>query len=290
MPKAPLPKADMTFEERVALALERLIPDRLQYISVPNDGDFLMLPKGDTTIDLKVGKVTSPAGVISLSNTTDLLGAIQSGVLYADTPVTVEISPGYGKFPINPHFIVQGAARHMEKIIINSFYPGLFFAIFSTSPMTPIVNPVQFGQQRFTDSIISSVNYTDLKFVPRSVTMATLDQAKFGYPYFSPYFVSRKTFLLRNAGAVTVNLQIRGAMFLDQAIGFDQAGLTGWPLDPDIHVPGSAFATLIPLLPTQTIEIESSIPWINMKVQAALSAAGPNGRVVIEYLGDQGVR
>lgn len=305
---------DPTEIARMRAALERMMPDDLQWATFPSDGGFEALPPGETIIDFTTGKVLaddSGARRRQVSADSSVLKRAQSVLIYADNPVKVRVEPGVGVFALLPNLPVFGSGRKIEKIRLKSDVPYLLFAIFGTGPFAPTLTTPIMGQARVSDTTLTKRNaagtadpWTDIVMTAETITDAgsyRVNQALFGDPILETLGISQKTWLVRNLGSISdVEVRVVGTLSVVDSAALALLNVLGFALDSDIHQTGTPTAqyVTVPLsadagVTPGSVILESGIPWIECKLQARIPAAtfaSLGTRFLVEYFGTTNLR
>lgn len=279
-------------------AILRLSPEELLYASFPADGTLEPLPAGLTIIDFRNETVTAPDGrppwgERRVSRDFGLFKKAQSMTIVSDSLVTATVLPGVGSFIVNVQTPIFGNARHVEEVRIQSAVPYNLFIIVSTSQTAPDVDFMLHGQGRYVDSTITKANaasiadvWTNLAFVPRWDTKVL--PSAFGADHIFSIGCLQKIVAIRNFGTSTVEVRALGGLDPSATLTLEALGLTGFILDPDIHVVGTSTENFVSIPAGDQAVLESGLPWGIFRVQArvpAASASGASARLVAEYTG-----
>lgn len=265
-------------------SLMRLAPDVLEYFVFPGDGGFEPFPAGRTTIDFLQLVATSPKGTTKINAPRDMLGNYQSGLIVSDTLLFMTVTPGYGTFFSSGAYI-EGIARKIEKIELESSAPYNLIIALSTSQNPPRVAAVEHFQQRLSvlplvksNAAASVDTYTNFPFVPVSAWIhgvKTLDQSKWGVDFIEVYGWGTKTFIIRNLGPGAAEFLLYGSGSRNLAKTY------GYVVDPDVgplFIPIAAGAT-------DVIETNSQQGIVQLRGRvAAAEAAGVVSAVIVEYI------
>lgn len=272
----------------------RTHPPVLAWGSFPQDGGLEPLPAGKTVLDFKTGQVTAPDKLRTLSADTSFLKLIQSAWMVADSPVTIWIEPGVGRFQLLLTTAYSIEARQIERVTLDADYPFAFQMLFSTSLLAPKVENMVLGQGRFSDTTVtkaraaaSADDFSSLLFAPRW-DQETLDQSLYGKNIIICNGTGQKVFIVRNVGAVAAEVRVQGGIWPVVAALAEALGGAVMIQDPDIHPAGTGVASFVSVPAYSEAVLETGILYSIIRLQARLPAAQAQAvstRLLVEYTG-----
>ena len=274
---------------RTVQALERLSPPELFWFIFPAEGGFEPVAAGDTVIDFVNAKYASPNDKGALNIDPAVAARLQSFSLYADSVVTVTMTPGIGSFPLSPNAYMHGVARKVESIKLKADAPYLLWLIAGTAPEPPLVWASMMGQYRHSTTTLTKTNAAgiadDLTPIPFTVRHGAkeLDTATYGQTHIWCLALGHKIFLIRNMAPTGSGLNAEVQLF--GAITRNIAAVTGYAPDPDT---GGAPVLVPEASPGPFTVLESNIGWGVVQLRGRVHAAHPPGTqvpLVIEYVG-----
>jgi hypothetical protein len=262
-------------------------PSTIKHATFPQTGLLEPIPAGTTTFDLTVMRIVAPHRTFNLNTNMDY-SEIRSFLVAVDAPIHLTLLP-IGQRTLALPGIYEIAVRDVQQIIGQADAPFLGLMQFSTVVNGTDVFAQSIFAQRYSATALSktaatglSDGFSELTFVPRQYNTFAgeqiLTQATFGVASVPTIGYANKTFLVRNLGAVAVDVRLMGAMFVDVGAVY------GYVADPDTGAGGGAPVT-IPA--SSSVVLRTSTPWVAMQVHGRVSAAeaaGTSSTVVVELL------
>ena len=230
----------------------------------PGDGTYEPLPAGEMTFDLEGRTVTGPLSGLDLQVAADVLDNARSLIVIPDSLVKVELEPDSGQIPIAGGVFV-GNARSVTKVLITADRPYNLLMGFSTSQLSPQMISASRFQIRTSTTTLTKVAaaavadpLVDVPVVPQFGTK-TLDQATFGDAIIPTLGWGLKGWVVRNTGANAAEVQLQGRMDPDGAF---------IPV-----VDGTLTGARETIAAGDDLIMATGLPWIDLRLQAAVAAA-----------------
>lgn len=260
--------------------LDSLAPSSLLWGVYPGDGGPALLPAGDTILDFTKGTVNNALGAQPMNIPLEVLSRVQSAIIAPDTQAFFNLDPGYGWF-FSQGAAIEGNGRNIKAIRVKSDVPLALLVVVGTERDAPRLRIVQYVQVRYgvpTVVKLAAAGVADA-LAPVGLVSATTDSngSKALNQSFAKNIIrtpgwGMKNFLIRNGGAVDLEVQLFGSH--SDTVG-DAAG---WIPDPDTGgiktVPAGG----------GSIVLETGVAFSVLQLRARIAAANAAGTATIPVI------